>query len=688
MAVQVKLLSAICLSMIAGITHSASKATNATPIVRAVQGSGVTQEYIDPTVRAQDDFFHYLSGKWIKSTEIPADRSWLDGFMKVSDTIQPQLRAIIEQAAKNPGNAAGSEAQKIGDFYASYMDVAKIEQLGLRPLQPMRERIAAVRAKRELPALFAELARIDVNLPYAIEIHQDAKDSTRYVADVVQSGLGLPDRDYYLKADDAKLSDTLVKYRQHIERTLALSGDANAVANAKAIVAFETALARLQWDGVANRDPGKIYNKVEIEKMALFAPGHDWRQFLDSAGIGAKVDHVIVSQPSYLRGLAVLLDETALETQKAYLQWQLLLAYSNLLPKAFADERFVFYGKTIAGMTEITPRWQRGVGRVEEALGEALGKLYIEQYFPAERKARIEVMVKNLLTAFGQSIDKLDWMSAPTKKEARTKLAKITYKIAYPNKWRDYSALVVVADDAIGNTMRSATFESNRELAKLGKPVDRNEWDMTPQTVNAYYDPEKNEIVFPASVLQPPFFDAQAEDAVNYGALGAVIGHEISHAFDDAGAQRDGDGNLRNWWSKADQDKFAAKGKVLVKQYGNYSPVSGYKVNGELTLGENIADVAGNAIALKAYQLSLNGQAMPVIDGLTGPQRFYMGWAQVWRTKMREAMQIMLLKSDPHSPGMFRTNGTLQHQPGFYEAFKVKPGDKMYLPPKDRVTIW
>lgn len=688
MRMERSLWSAVCLSLIGGIAQSAPERQGAAPALQAVQGSGVTQEFIDPGVRAQDDFFHYLSGKWIASTEIPADKPWLDGFIKVSDVIQPKLRAIVEQAAKDPNKVAGSDTQKIGDFYASFMDEAKIEQLGIRPLQPMRDRIAAVGDKRELPALFAQLGRIDVKVPYSIDIHQDAKDSTRYVADMVQNGLGLPDRDYYLKADDAKLSDTLVKYGQHVERILTLAGDPNAAANAKAIVAFETALARIQWDGVANRDPGKIYNKVEIAKLGALAPGHDWRQFLDSAGVSSKVDYVIVSQPSYLRALGKLLDQTALDTLKAYLQWQLLAAYDNLLPKAFAEERFAFYGTTLQGVAQITPRWQRGIGRVEDALGEALGKLYVEQHFPAEHKGRIKVMVQNLLTAFGQSIDKLDWMTPKTRKEARIKLAKITQKIGYPDTWLDYSTLAVVPDDVVGNVMRSNTFNANRAIAKLGKPVDRAEWGMTPQTVNAYYDPELNEIVFPAALLQPPFFDPAAEDAVNYGAIGAVIGHEISHAFDDAGAQYDGDGNLRNWWSKADQKNFAAKGKVLVKQYGSYSPIPGYKVNGELTLGENIADVAGTAIAFKAYKLSLNGKPAPVIDGLTGEQRFYMGWAQVWRTKMRDATQIMLLKSDVHSPGKFRTNGTLQHQPGFYEAFKVKPGDKMYLPPKDRVTIW
>jgi len=366
----------------------------------------------------------------------------------------------------------------------------------------------------------------------------------------------------------------------------------------------------------------------------------------------------------------------------------LLHANASYLPKAFVDENFAFYGTTLTGVTEMRPRWKRGVSAVEGALGEAVGQLYVEQYFPAERKVRMEALVKNLLTAYKQSIDKLDWMSPATKKQAQIKLSKFTTKIAYPNKWRDYSALTVTSDDLIGNIQRANLVSYNRELNKLGQPIDRDEWGMTPQTVNAYYNPEMNEIVFPASILQAPFFDANADDAVNYGAIGAVIGHEISHGFDDQGAQYDGDGNLRDWWTKSDHKNFAAKTKQLVAQYNGFSPVKGYFVNGELTLGENIADNSGLAIAYKAYKLALHGKKAPVIDGLTGDQRFYSGWAQVWRMKMREAQQLVYLKTDPHSPGQFRVNGTVRNQPGYYEAFGVKPGDKMYLPPKERVIMW
>jgi putative endopeptidase len=397
---------------------------------------------------------------------------------------------------------------------------------------------------------------------------------------------------------------------------------------------------------------------------------------------------VIVSQPTYLKAFTGVAEQTSLDTWKAYLQLHLIEGYASYLSKAFVDERFSFYGTTLSGVTEMEPRWKRGVGAVERSVGESVGKIYVEQHFPAERKVRMEALVKNLLVAYKDSINKLDWMSPATKKEAQSKLAKFTPKIGYPDKWKDYSALSVSRDDLVGNVMRSRVVESNRELNKLGKPIDRAEWGMTPQTVNAYYNPELNEIVFPASILQPPFFDANADDAVNYGGIGAVIGHEISHGFDDQGAQYDGDGNLRDWWSASDHKNFAAKTKMLVNQYNGYSPLPGYNVNGELTLGENIADNSGLAIAYKAYKLSLKGKPAPVINGLSGDQRFYMGWAQVWRVKMREAQQVVQVKTDPHSPGQFRANGTLMNQPAFYEAFGVKQGDKMYLAPKERVIIW
>ncbi|NRR33167.1 M13 family peptidase [Oxalobacteraceae bacterium] len=643
---------------------------------------------MEPGIRAQDDFFVSLNGKWLAQTEIPADKSSWGSFEKLDDETKPQLRAIIEAAAANAERPAGSDAQRIGDFYASYMDEARLEQLGLAPLQAELDKIAALRDKKELAAVIARFQRLGFGAPYALGIHQDNKDSTRYVADLVQDGLGLPDRDYYLKKNDAKLAGTLANYQQHVSKLLALAGNPRAAADARAIVALETEMAKLQWSKVQLRDPVKLYNKTSLNKLFELVPGYDWDSYLKDSGITGKADYVNVAQPSYMSGFARLLDKTPLATWQAYFQWRAIHASAAYLPRAFAEENFAFYGTILSDVKEQEPRWKRAVNATDGALGESLGKLYVEQHFPAERKARMETLVQNLMAAYKQSIDTLDWMSPATKLQAQDKLSKFTTKIGYPKRWIDYSSLTVSKDDLLGNVLRSSAFSYDREINKLGKPIDREEWGMTPQTVNAYYNPEMNEIVFPAAILQPPFFDADADDAVNYGGIGAVIGHEISHGFDDEGAQYDGDGNLRDWWTKADHKQFAARSKMLVQQYSAFSPVRGYHVNGKLTLGENIADNSGIAIAYKAYKLSLNGQTAPVIDGLSGDQRFYMGFAQVWRSKVREAQQLVYLKVDPHSPDRFRANGSVRNQTGFYEAFNVKPGDKMYLPPKQRVSMW
>ncbi|MDC8757700.1 M13 family metallopeptidase [Janthinobacterium fluminis] len=673
------LLSSLTLTLLAAAATAAEPASS--PQLR----SGIDVQFIDAGVRAQDDFFSHLNGQWLKTAEIPADKSSWGSFAKLRDDTTPQLRGIIEAAQGDKGKKAGSEAQKIGDLYASYMDEKRLDALGVKPLAAELSRIRGLRDKKGIPALIAHLSQVGVGTPYATYIGQDARESTRYAAYVSQSGLGMPDRDYYL---DAKLAEVKVKYQAHVEKMLALAGSKHAGADAKAIVELETALAKVQWSKVENRDPVKRYNKVALAQLDALAPGYDLKAGLAAAGIANKVDYVIVGQPSYLSGFQQIVAQTELATWKAYFEWHLVRSYANYLSKDFADAHFAFYGTTITGVTAQPPRWKRGVGAVESVLGEAVGKLYVAQYFPAERKARMETLVQNLLVAYKQSIDTLDWMSPETKREAQAKLAKFTPKIGYPNKWRDYTTLAISSGDLVGNMLRAADFGYKRQINKLGRPIDREEWGMTPQTVNAYYSSTMNEIVFPASILQPPFFDAGADDAVNYGAIGAVIGHEISHGFDDKGSQSDGDGNLRDWWSAQDRKNFAAKTDALVKQYSGYSPLPGYHVNGELTLGENIADNSGLAIAYKAYRLSLGGKAAPVIDGLSGDQRFYMGFGQVWRSKMREPQQIVQIKSDPHSPGQFRANGTVINQPGFYEAFDVKEGDKMYLAPQQRVIIW
>ncbi|HYD81661.1 MAG TPA: M13 family metallopeptidase [Paucimonas sp.] len=647
--------------------------------------SGIDKHNIDNGVRAQDDFYRHVNGNWLKKTDIPADKIGWGAFHEINEAIQPQLRALIEEAAKN---GKDSEARKIGDLFASFMDEARLETLGLKPLQAEFAKIAAVTDKKQIPALIAHFNRIGATAPYFAEVHQDAKDATKYVVDFVQSGLGLPDRDYYLKDDDAKLKDVRAKYQAHIEKMLSLAGDKNAAAGAKAVVELETELAKVQWTKVQNRDPVKLYNKKEIAKLGEMMPGYDWKSYLAAAGIDGKVDYVIVRQPSYMIGFGEALKKASLETWKTYLRWHLLSSYSVYLPKAFDQENFAFYSTTLRGVPQQQPRWKRAVGLVERSIGEGLGKLYVAKHFPPEHKARMDKLVANLLEAYRQSIDTLDWMGPETKKEAQKKLSTFSPKIGYPSKWRDYSALRVVRDDLVGNVMRANSFEFERNIAKLGKPIDREEWFMTPQQVNAYYNPEMNEIVFPAAILQPPFFNATADDAVNYGGIGAVIGHEISHGFDDEGSQYDEKGNLRNWWTKEDHEKFGAKTKRLIEQYSAFSPVPGYKLNGELTLGENIADNSGLAIAYKAYKLSLGGKEAPVIDGFTGDQRFFLGFGQVWRGKLREQEAIVRIKTDPHSPPEFRGNGTLRNQPAFYNAFGVKEGDKMYLSPEQRVSIW
>ncbi|MBC3928541.1 M13 family peptidase [Undibacterium sp. CY21W] len=675
------------LSAIALLIAGAASASAAEPAKVASLQSGIDVQYNDKSVKPQEDFYRHVNGTWLKNAQIPSDRSSAGAFMDLREAVVPRLHAIIDGLAKAK-NASGSDAQKISDLYASFMDMKSIEAAGLKPLQADFAKIDALTDKKQIPALMAWLNRISVTAPYDIQVHQDNKDSTKYVLDIGQSGLALPDRDYYLKDDDAKLKDTRSKYLKHVETMLTMSGDKEAAKNAAAILAFETELAKVQWTKVDLRDPIKAYNKIEISKINELTAGYDWNAYLNELGVTGKIDYVIVGQPSYLVGMNKVLQETSLDSIKAYFKWHLLSSVASQLPKQYSDENFAFFSKTLRGVPEQEIRWKRGVRLVDSGMGESLGKLYVAKHFPADSKAKMEKLVANLLLAYKESIDTLDWMSPETKKEAQAKLATFMPKIGYPNKWKDYSALRITKGDAVGNLRAIRSFAAQTELNKLGKPIDRDEWGMTPQTVNAYYNPEMNEIVFPAAILQPPFFNPKADDAVNYGGIGTVIGHEISHGFDDQGAQYDGAGNLRDWWTKEDHVKFAAKTAALVKQYNAFSPVPGYNVNGELTLGENIADNSGLAISYKAYQLSLGGKPAPVINGLTGNQRFFTGFGQVWRGKLREQEAIIRIKTDPHSPGEFRANGSLRNMTPFYQSFGVKEGDKMYLPPAERVTIW
>ncbi|PQO88989.1 peptidase M13 [Massilia phosphatilytica] len=672
----------LCSALIAGLFAGQAYAAPAD-----TAPSGVDKAAVDPAVRPQDDFFRYSQGKWLHDVDIPADRASWGAFNVAQENVETQIRTLIEQSAQDKAATPGSNAQKMGDYYASYIDRAHRDALGLAPLHGELARIAALKDKRQLATLAAHFDAIGAGSPLSMSVQQDSKQSTRYLVVISQSGLGMPNRDYYLQ-DDAKLADTRAKYQAHVEKLLALAGQPDAAGQAARIVALETAIAQAQWSAVENRDPVKTYNKLTVAQLKALAPGVDWAAWMKAQDIAGKADAVNVEQPTYVQKLDGIVAATPVATWKSYFTFRLLSAYAPYLSQAFVDESFAFRGMVLSGAKVNRPTEKLAIAQINRDLGEVVGKVYVEHYFPAERKRQVEEMVHNFLLAYKDSIETLDWMTPETKKQAQAKLAKIAVKVGYPDKWRDYSSLAVKRGDLVGNVMRSRAFAHRYAVAKLGKPVDRAEWHMTPQTVNAYYSPEMNEVVFPAARLQAPLYDADAEPAINYGAVGISIGHEISHAFDDQGAQYDGDGNLRNWWTKEDGDRFAAKGKVLVAQYAGYSPVDGYHLNGELTLGENIADNAGAIMASRAYRISLHGKPAPVIDGFTAEQRIFMGLAQARRGKARDAALIAQVKSDPHSPSEFRVNGSLRNHPGFYEAFGVKPGDRMYLAPDDRVVFW
>jgi predicted metalloendopeptidase len=628
-----------------------------------------------------------VNGRWLKAMQIPADRSEVSAFSKLDDAEQEALRALVEEAARDAATATDPDRRKIGDLFAAFMNEAALQAQGLNPLGAELARIDSLQDKAALPALVAHFNALGVRTVYDARVGQDARDSSKYAVGIEQSGLGLPDRDYYLERDP-KLVEIRRQYREHIRNMLTLGGAATAAADALAILLVETRIAQAHWSKVENRDPVKTYNKIEVAGLAQLTPGYEWSAYLEAAQLRGRIDYVIVGQPSYLAALAAILRDTDLAVWRAYFRWQLLAAYSPYLSQAFVDEHFAFYGTALNGIPANRPRWKRGIALVNRCLGEGLGKMYVERYFPPASKARMLALVSNLLAAYRISIAALDWMSAATKEEAQGKLAKLVTKIGYPNKWRDYTRLEVKPGEVVANVMRAAVFDYQYAVNKLGRPIDREEWEMTPQTINAYYDPQKNEIVFPAAILQPPFFAASADDAVNYGSIGAVIGHEISHGFDDQGSQFDAHGNLRDWFTAEDHQRFTAKTAAIARQYSAYEPVPGYRINSALTLGEDIADNSGLAVAYRAYRLSLGANAAPVIDGLTGEQRFYMGWAQAWQAKVRENTAILRIKADPHSPPQFRIQGTVVNQPGFYAAFDVGPGDKMYLPPDERVVIW
>ncbi len=647
--------------------------------------SGIDTAYTDKDVRPQDDLYRHVNGKWLAEAKIPPDRSIDGAFIKLRDQSEADIRAIIEATAKAE-NAAGSEAAKVGDLYASFMDEDRVEKLGMDPIQDELAEIDAVADKAGLVALLAKLEKTGVGGTFRLFVSTDAKQSDKYIVYLSQGGIGLPDESYYR---DEKFQPIRDAYKAHLKSMFELAKIEDPGKAADETFALETTLARGHWDRVKSRDSTLTYNKKTLDDLAKLAPGFDFPAFFKNAGANG-IEEVVVRQPSYLTAMAEAIDSVPLPQWKNWLKWHVLRSRSPLLSKAFAEESFKFFGKTLTGAPEQRPRWKRGVSATEEALGEALGKLYVAKHFPPAAKEKMQKLVANLIEAYRQDIETLDWMGPETKTKALDKLSKFAPKIGYPDKWRDYSALEIKRDDLVGNMRRAAEFEVDRELKKLGKPVDKTEWGMTPQTVNAYYNPGFNEIVFPAAILQPPFFDLEADDAVNYGGIGAVIGHEIGHGFDDQGSKYDGDGNLKDWWTEADRKEFDKRAKMLIAQYDEFHPsqLPDLHVNGALTIGENIGDLGGLTIAHKAYVISLGGKESPKLDGLTGPQRVFVGWAQVWRSKARDAEVARRIATDPHSPPEFRCNGVIRNLAEFYDAFGVKDGDKLWLPPEKRVRIW
>ncbi len=648
--------------------------------------SGIDRENFDVTARPQDDFYGYVNGAWLQKTVIPEDKSNYGAATELFDESEKNLREIIEESARAADKPEGSDAQKVGDFYLSYMDTARVEKLGLKPIEKDLAQIRKIATRQDLIKQFAHFNKVQLQTPFGFWVNQDLKNSTEYILYFNQSGLGLPDRDYYFK-DDAKFQEIRRKYLAYIEKILTLGGQDNAAAKAARIMEMETGLAQYHWTRVENRDRDKTYNKFALAQLAGLTPDFDWPYFMQASDI-ANAPEVIIRQPSFFEGFNGIFAKYSVEDWKAYCAWKLLDGAAPLLPQRFVDAHFEFRQKTLSGIEKNRPRWKRAVSGVNDVLGEVVGRIYVERYFKPEAKARMVELVENLKRAYRERIQQLDWMSPETKQQALAKLAKFNTKIGYPDKWKDYSQLVIKKDELLQNYLRSSMLEYRREIDKLGKPIDRQEWFMTPQTVNAYYNPAMNEIVFPAAILQPPFFNMAADDAVNYGAIGAVIGHEITHGFDDQGRKSDGDGNLLDWWTEQDAAEFKKRAGVLVEQYNGYNPVDSMQVNGELTLGENIADLGGLAIAYSAYKMSLQGKEAPVIDGFTGEQRFFLGYAQVWRRKYRDEELRRRILTDPHSPSRYRAIGVLSNMPEFYRAFGVKEGDVMYRSDDMRVKIW
>ncbi|UPK76476.1 peptidase M13 [Nocardioidaceae bacterium SCSIO 66511] len=649
--------------------------------------NGIDTSELDPEVRPADDLFRHVNGRWLDRTEIPADRAVAGSFSDLRDDAEVAVREILDEARASDA-AEGTEQRKIGDLYASFMNEDAIEAAGRGPIEADLADVDSVTTVAALVHQLGVFERIGVGGAFGLYVAPDALDPERNVLHVVQGGIGLPDESYYT---DEQFADVRAAYVRHVAAMLDLAGLDDASARAERVMRLETDLAAAHWDRVACRDAQRTYNPMDRAGLDELSPGFDWSGWLDSSEFDPGViAQVVVSQPSYLTEFAGLLRDDRLEDWRDWARWNIVHAAAPYLPAAFVDENFDFYGRTLSGTAQLRDRWKRGVGLVEMSMGEAVGKLYVERHYPPSARVRMDELIANLIEAYRESINALDWMGEETRKKALAKLDAFTPKVGHPLEWRDYEALIVDRDHLWGNVRRVSAFATAYELAKLAKPVDRNEWFMTPQTVNAYYNPTMNEIVFPAAILQPPFFYPDADDAVNYGAIGAVIGHEIGHGFDDQGSHYDGDGRLANWWTDDDRTAFEERTTRLIDQYDVLSPEDApdRTVNGSLTIGENIGDLGGLSIAYKAFRIAQGGVEPAEIDGMSAAQRFFLSWAQAWQSKVRPAEVVRRLTIDPHAPPEFRCNQVVRNIDAFYDAFEVTPGDALWLDSEQRVSIW
>lgn len=647
--------------------------------------TGLIQKNFDNNIKPQDDLFRHVNGTWLKETTIPQDRAISGSFVDLRDASEAAIKNIIEQCTNN-SNKKTSIEQKIGDLYKSFMDEEKIEKTGLNPIKNQLNKIANITTITEIVEVMGENEICGISGAFGMYVNTDAGSPNRYLLHFYQGGLGLPDESYYR---ENSFTQILAAYEKHVTTMFTLSKIINPEKQAQTVINLEKDLAKAHWDIVRCRDSQASYNLHNRQQLETL--NFPWKIWQKTSNISDKIlAETIIAQPEYFQQLAKLLVTKNLDSWKAWLMWQTIKSYAPFLPENFVKEHFNFYGKTLSGTPEIRKRWKRAVSLVENILGEAIGKMYVEKHFPQTAKTKMEILVKNLITAYGQEIKNLTWMGTETKKAALNKLEKFTPKIGYPNKWRNYEQLQINATNLLENIQNAATFEMQKELNKIGLPVDKTEWFMTPQTVNAYYNPGMNEIVFPAAILQPPFFSSNANDAVNYGAIGAVIGHEIGHGFDDQGAKYDGDGKLKNWWNETDKLEFEKLTQKLISQYDELEPeeTPGHKVNGALTVGENIGDLGGLTIALKAYEICLKNQENPRTPTQEDLQTFFLSWAQTWQSKIRPEEAIQRLSTDPHSPNEFRCNTVVSNIEQYYTAFNVKPTDKMWLDPKKRVRIW